>query len=89
MLGRPLALGSPVIERVEHRFAVDRLLLDAVDDLRLWSLTRLENGRDDINDVARKRCQEPLLLILGRPRGLTVISRFRVLTILSHQESVP
>ena len=51
VLRRPRALGLRVVEGVEHRHAFDRLLRDAVDDLRLGDLARFQDRRHDVDDV--------------------------------------
>ena len=86
MIERPLAHHLEVLGRVARRRlgvlrvegvgeagALDRLLLDAVDDLGRTDAGGLEDGRHDVDDVHELLAQAALVLDARRPRDHHVL----------------
>ena len=67
VLRRPPVLGARVVERVRHRDAVQRLLLDAVDAQRLGELRGVEHRRGDVDHVVELRADLASRLDAARP----------------------
>src|SRR6185437_9425316 len=61
-------VGVRLIPRVRHAYSFNGDLLDAVDDLGLRNAGRIEDGRDDVNDVMELAANAAYIVDVTRPR---------------------